>query len=112
MIRFFLFILLLINSPAFAGSYVNSAKWNSKDAGYNDCGFTGFICTMYTKNVKTNRNSVSLGQNLKVYANGEEIDSFKVKRIYYESSKGQCWISKERKKKFKTYFATFGCRGR
>ena len=33
----------------------------------------GFICTMYTKNVKTNRNLVSLGQNLKLYANGEEI---------------------------------------
>ena len=112
MIRFFLFIFLLIHSPAFAGSYVNSAKWSGKDAGYNDCGFTGFICTMYTKNVKTNRNSVSLGQNLKVYANGKEIDSFEVKRIYYDSSKGQCWISKERKKKFKTYFATFGCRGK
>ena len=37
---------------------------------------------------------------------------FEVKRIYYDSSKGQCWISKERKKQFKTYFTTYGCRGR
>ena len=43
---------------------------------------------------------------------GKEIDSFEVKRIYYDSSKGQCWISKERKKQFKTYFTTYGCRGR
>ena len=71
MIRFFLYFFLLIHSPAFAGNYVNSVKWSGKDAGYNDCGFTGFICTMYTKNVTTNRNSISLGQTLKVYANGK-----------------------------------------
>ena len=112
MIRFFLYFFLLIHSPAFAGNYVNSVKWSGNDAGYNDCGFTGFICTMYTKNVTTNKNSISLGQTLKVYANGKEIDTFEVKRIYYDSSKKQCWISKERKKKFKTYFVTYGCRQR
>ncbi len=112
MIRIVVLLFLLIHTSAFAGDYVRSASWSGKDAAYNDCGFTGIFCTMSTKNVKTNRNSVSLGQYLKVYANGKEIDSFEVKRIYYDSSKGQCWISKERKKQFKTYFTTYGCRGR
>ena len=111
MIRIVIF-LFLIHTSAFAGDFVKSAQWKSGDAAYNDCGFTGIFCTMSTKNVKTNRNSVSLGQYLKVYANGKEIDSFEVKRIYYDSSKGQCWVSKERKKQFKTYFTTYGCRGR
>lgn len=111
MIRFLLFFLF-IHTTAFAGSYVGSASWNGRDAAYNDCGFTGFLCTMSTKNVKSSRNSISLGQNLTIYSNGKEVDSFEVKRIYYDSTKGQCWISKERKKEFKTYFVTYGCRGK
>ena len=103
---------LFIHTTAFAGSYVGSASWNGRDAAYNDCEFTGFLCTMSTKNVKSSRNSISLGQNLTIYSNGKEVDSFEVKRIYYDSTKGQCWISKERKKEFKTYFVTYGCRGK
>jgi hypothetical protein len=111
MIRIVIF-LFLIHTSVFAGDYVKSAQWKSGDAAYNDCGFTGVFCTMSTKNVKANRNSISLGQYLTVYANGKEIDSFEVKRIYFEQAEGRCLISKERKKKFKTYFVTFRCRGK
>ena len=67
---------------------------------------------MYTKNVKANRSSISIGQLLTVYANGEKVDTFEVKRIYFEPKTRQCWISKQRKKKFKTYFVTGNCRAR
>ena len=106
------FNLISYSSAAYAGNYVGSASWGNGDAAYNDCGLTGIFCTMSTKNVKANRNSVSLGQYLTIYANGKEIDSFEVRRIYYESNTGRCLISKERKKKFKTYFVTYKCRGR
>ena len=103
---------LLCCNLSVAGNYVKSASWSNGDAVHNDCGYIGFFCTMSTKNVKVNRNSVSLGQNIIIYLNGKQIDSFEVKRIYYDSNTGQCWISKQRKKKFKNYFVTYNCRGR
>ena len=102
---------LLWCNISFAGGYVKSAYWKNGDAAHNDCGFTGIFCTMSTKNVKANRNSISLGQNIIIYSNGKQIDSFTVQRIYYDSKTGQCWISKQRKEKFKDYFVTYNCRG-
>ena len=91
--------------------YISSAKWkkNSKMA-YNDCGITGFICDAWLGVSVDHNNFASKGSKLTVYnKNGGKIETFVVRTIHIDYDIGQCWLSKEDKKKYKDYLSISNC---
>ena len=101
----FFFFLVIFTENAIAGKYVNSVRWSSHVA-YADCNYWG-MCTLFDKNISSNRKSVSRGDSITVNRDGE-VETIKVRRIYKDGNR--CWISPERKKEFKTFLLVSGCR--
>ena len=99
---------LLLSSNAYAKTYKTASWSHSADSAYNDCGFTGFICSM-TMDAKAHKTSTRVGDYLTIYdKNKKQIDEFKVKKIHYQN--GQCWITPQPIRKYKTYFVTYNCK--
>ena len=99
---------LLWCNVGFAASSVRSAAWPvSADSAYSDCGFFGIICSM-DMGAKADQNIIRVRSYIKIYnKNGEEIDAFKVKRIYYEN--GKCFITPQSKRNYTKYFVVHQC---
>lgn len=90
--------------------YVDSVKWkNSSTMAYNDCGFTGVLCTAYME-AKTTSTTAWIGSSLTVFnKNGDKIETFQVRKIFIDHDKKQCWVSKKNEEKFKDYLSIMNC---
>ena len=104
----FLLLFLLGTTESSAASSVRSAAWPaSADSAYSDCGFFGIICSM-DMGAKADQNIIRVRSIITIYnKNGEEIDTFKVKRIYYEN--GKCFITPQSKRRYTKYFVVHMC---
>ena len=104
----FILLFLLGTTESFAASSVRSAAWPaSADSAYSDCGFFGIICSM-DMGAKADQNIIRVRSFITIYnKNGEEIDTFKIKRIYYEN--GKCFITPQSKRRYTKYFVVHMC---
>ena len=111
-----LYLSFIYPLPSFATSAIDSARWNiSSESAYNNCGllglrFFGFFCEM-TVGAVANKSSTRLRSNLIIYdTKGNEIDSFIVKKIYFDPIDNRCRITPQPIRKFTTYFTVYECK--
>ena len=111
-----LFILILLNSSEiYAATTINSAKWMTNSAaGYNECGIFGsllfnFFCK--TQNdVYSDVNSAAIRSTITIFnKNDEVINTFKIKKIYYDKAAERCWITPQPIRNFTTYYTVSEC---
>ena len=113
--KIFFLLILFSSSEIFASNAINSAKWMPNSvAVYNECGILGsllfnFFCKTHN-DVYSDINSAEIRSTITIFnKNDKVINTFNIKKIYYDKAAERCWITPQPIRNYTTYYTVSEC---